>query len=163
MPHSNSGPANAPVTSNFLPGPNTPILNYPGPQFPQGVAGTPAVTTGLPLTAIPALPGTVTVGGAGIPLMAAAADPIMIAPDTFTDVRGGVTYFNPTAQNFLPQRQVSKRAKAPIAIVDPSQMQRGNSLPKDGQDIIFNGVKREDSLPIESNIASSESNSKELT
>ena len=121
MPHSNSGPANAPVTSNFLPGPNTPILNYPGPQFPQGVAVTPAVTTGLPLTAIPALPGTVTVGGAGIPLMAAAADPMMIAPDTFTDVRGGVTYFNPTAQNFLPQRQVTKRAKAPIAIIDPSQ------------------------------------------
>lgn len=47
-------------------------------------------------------------------------DPIMIQ-DNFADVRGGVTYFNPTAQNFLPQRQVTKRAKAPIAIVDPSQ------------------------------------------
>ena len=122
MPHSSSGPATVPVSSNFLPGPNTPILNFPGPGFPPGVGPvTPAVTTGLPLTAIPALPGTVTVGGSGIPLMAAAADPMMIAPDTFTDVRGGVTYFNPTAQNFLPQRQVTKRAKAPIAIVDPSQ------------------------------------------
>ena len=117
MPHSGSGSSNAPVTSNFLPGPNQPILNFGGPQFPVS----PAVTTGLPLTAIPSLPGTVTVGGAGLPLMAAAADPMMIAPDTFTDVRGGVTYFNPTAQNFLPQRQVTKRAKAPIAIVDPSQ------------------------------------------
>ena len=89
------------------------ILNY-SPQFPVGpvtpsslgMAG-PVVTTGLPLNALAStiLPG---------------ADPLMIQ-DNFADVRGGVTYFNPTAQNFLPQRQVTKRAKAPIAIVDPSQ------------------------------------------
>ena len=70
-----------------------------------GIAG-PVVTSGLPT-------------GVGMPILPG-ADPLMIQ-DNFADVRGGVTYFNPTAQNFLPQRQVTKRAKAPIAIVDPSQ------------------------------------------
>jgi len=156
------------VPASFI-APSQAILNY-GPQFQVPVTAVslglgPVVTSGLPLTAIPNLAGTITTG-VGMPLMA--ADPMLLAaaahgPDSFTDVRGGVTYFNPTAQNFLPQRQVSKRAKAPIAIVDPSQMQRGSSVPKEVQDIIFNGVTREDSLPIESNIASSESNNKELT
>ena len=59
------------------------------------------------------------------PLPLLAADPLLLAgqggPDSFTEVRGGVTYFNPTAQNFTPARQVvSKRPKAAIAIVDPS-------------------------------------------
>jgi len=161
------------VPASFI-APSQAILNY-GPQFQVPVTAVSlglgaVVTTGLPLTAIPNLNGTITTG-VGMPLMA--ADPMLLAaahgPDSFTDVRGGVTYFNPTAQNFLPQRQVSKRAKAPIAIVDPSQMQRGNSVPKEEaaikQDINLNGLKKEDSLPlqIESNIASSESTSSELT
>lgn len=158
------------VPASFI-APSQAILNY-GPQFQVPVTAVSlgigaAVTSGLPLTAIPNLNGTITTG-VGMPLMA--ADPMLLAaahgPDSFTDVRGGVTYFNPTAQNFLPQRQVSKRAKAPIAIVDPSQMQRGNSVPKDEaakHDINLNGLKKEDSLPLESNIASSESPSSELT
>merc|ERR1719220_26302 len=110
------------MAGNFI-GANQAILNY-GPQFPVGAVTPsslgmgPVVTTGLPLTTgvgMPILPGT---------------DPIIIQ-DNFADVRGGVTYFNPTAQNFLPQRQVTKRAKAPIAIVDPSQKpeQTDHSLP----------------------------------
>ena len=101
------------AAGNFI-GANQAILNY-SPQFPVGPVVTPSslgiagpvVTSGLPLNALAStiLPG---------------ADPLMIQ-DNFADVRGGVTYFNPTAQNFLPQRQVTKRAKAPIAIVDPSQ------------------------------------------
>ena len=60
---------------------------------------------------------------AGLPHIA--ADPMILAgqggPDSFTEVRGGVTYFNPTAQNFMPQRpSVNKRPKAAIAIIDPS-------------------------------------------
>ena len=60
-----------------------------------------------------------------VPVPMVPADPMILAgqggPDSFTEVRGGVTYFNPTAQNFLPQRPtVNKRPKAAIAIVDPS-------------------------------------------
>jgi len=54
-------------------------------------------------------------------------DPVLLAtagPDSFTEVRGGVTYFNPTAQNILlQQRPMSKRPKAAIPIVDPSNVQ----------------------------------------
>lgn len=132
-----------------------PILNYGG----AGYAGVPvsslnmvpAVTSGLPLTAIPTqLAGTITTGPVqpGMPMMAT-ADPIMMGADGFTEMRGGVTYFNPTAQNFLPQRQVTKRAKAPIAIVDPSQK----------VDPAANYHNR--SLPSESNISSE--NNPELT
>merc|ERR1719219_1163504 len=39
----------------------------------------------------------------------------------FIGANQAILNYNPTAQNFLPQRQVTKRAKAPIAIVDPSQ------------------------------------------
>ena len=100
------------LAGNFI-GANQAILNY-SPQFPVGPVVTPSslgiagpvVTSGLPT-------------GVGMPILPG-ADPLMIQ-DNFADVRGGVTYFNPTAQNFLPQRQVTKRAKAPIAIVDPSQ------------------------------------------
>merc|ERR1719394_122400 len=108
------------------------------------------VTSGLPLTAIPNLAGTITTG-VGMPLMA--ADPMLLAaahgPDSFTDVRGGVTYFNPTAQNFLPQRHVSKRAKAPIAIVDPSQKGGDMVAAKD-----YTNSMNNRSLPGESNLNS---------
>ena len=104
------------MAGNFM-GPNQAILNY-GPQFP--------VTSGLPLTAIPNMGATITTG-VGMPIMP--TDPMLLAaahgPDSFTDVRGGVTYFNPTAQNFMPQRpSVNKRPKAAIAIVDPSSTGR---------------------------------------
>jgi len=78
----------------------------------------------------------------------------MMIPDNFADVRGGVTYFNPTAQNFLPQRQVTKRAKAPIAIVDPSQKGGDMVAAKDYATSVNNR-----SLPGESNLNSE----KELT
>ena len=58
-------------------------------------------------------------------LAAAAANQQVRGPGPdggFAAVRGGVTYFNPTAQqNILPQRHVmSKRPKAAIPIVDPA-------------------------------------------
>ena len=128
--HGNSRQNNISSAPNNFIGHNQPILNYAGPQFPVGPAGAvPPSTLGLgpAVTAIPNLAGTITTG-VGMPIMAA-PDPMMIG-DTFTDVRGGVTYFNPTAQNFLPQRNITKRAKAPIAIVDPSMKVGDNrSLP----------------------------------
>jgi len=56
-------------------------------------------------------------------ILAAAA---AASTEGFAAVRGGVTYFNPTAQNVLPQRPVSKRPKAAIPIVDPAVIE-GNS------------------------------------
>lgn len=76
-----------------------------------------------PMHFAPQFPGVPVTMPVAVPMVA--ADPMILAgqggPDSFTEVRGGVTYFNPTAQNFLPQRQtVNKRPKAAIAIVDPS-------------------------------------------
>merc|ERR1719510_1637556 len=103
----------------------------------MSLVGAPVTDTGIPLTAIPALRGTASTGVGG-PILAAGftpstvvantADPVLLAAaaaatDTFTEVRGGVTYFNPTAQNILQQRPMSKRPKAAIPIVDPSQTQ----------------------------------------
>lgn len=149
-----------PVPASFIaPSPAT-ILNYsPVQQFP-GVG--PAVTMvnvstdpgSLPLNPL----ATVTAGAPG-PLI---ADPMLLAAaaqagqdHSFTSVRGGVTYFNPTAQNFLPQRQViNKRPKAAIAIVDPSNMQRGDSIPREERvqkDVTMkNGLAEVDSLPNDS-------------
>jgi len=86
-------------------------------------------------------PSVTMVSVASEPVPPVFADPILLAAaagaahghDSLAEVRGGVTYFNPTAQNFLPQRPViHKRPKAAIAIVDPSNMPRGDSMPKDG-------------------------------
>ena len=146
--HPSSHPAvtQSNLAGNFIGANQAAILNY-SPQFPVGPVVTPSslgiagpvVTSGLPLNA---LANTILPG----------ADPLMIQ-DNFADVRGGVTYFNPTAQNFLPQRQVTKRAKAPIAIVDPSQ--KGDPAAKD-----YNSVNNR-SLPGESNLTSE--NNQELT
>jgi len=115
---------------------------------PMSLVGPSVQDPSLPLTAIPNLQGTVSPGVGG-PLLAAGfatstvvantADQVLLAAaaqaqaaaggagtDSFTEVRGGVTYFNPTAQNVLPQRPMSKRPKAAIPIVDPSQMQNAN-------------------------------------
>ena len=146
LSHSSVGPAGAVTQNTFIgpgPGPghsNQPILNYGGPQFPVGPVPSTLVT------AIPNLAGTITTG-VGMPIMA--ADPNMMIPDQFADVRGGVTYFNPTAQNFLPQRQVTKRAKAPIAIVDPSQKGGDMVAAKD-----YTNSMNNRSLPGESNLNS---------
>ena len=165
-----SGPPSAPpfqnTMSNRLSSQNNTFISGAGGagqqtmiNYAAGHAGQPAqfgggvaVTSGLPLTAIPSIPGTMT-GSAGM----MPADPIMIAAaaqaqhDTFTEMRGGVTYFNPTAQNFMPQRHVTKRAKAPIAIVDPSQKHENSAA----------NYNTRASLPSDSN-TSSENNS-ELT
>ena len=58
-------------------------------------------------------------------MLLAAAAANQPGPDGFAAVRGGVTYFNPTAQNILHQRHhqhnmTSKRPKAAIPIIDPA-------------------------------------------
>lgn len=126
-----------PVPASFIQNPQ--MMNY-NPQFGApvtGGGGGPPVSLPMgpqvvPLTAISALPRNLPAA----PLLAPGfhngpPDPVLMAanqpggPDGFAAVRGGVTYFNPTAQNILlPQRQhVNKRPKAAIPIVDPSIME----------------------------------------
>ena len=141
LPH-NTMVSNAgvrPVPANFIQTPQ--MMNYSPQQFgvPANGGGPPASMpmgppVPVPLTAISALPRNVPA-----PLLAPGfhngpPDPVLLAaaaanqaaaapgPDGFAAVRGGVTYFNPTAQNILlPQRHhVNKRPKAAIPIVDPS-------------------------------------------
>ena len=151
-----AGAGAGPAVSSAFPGPgiSQPILNYGGGPGPAQLPAIPSmpVVPGPAVTALPALPATVAAGAGQLmdPLMMAAA--AGVAGDTFVSP-GGVTYFNPTAQNFLPQRQVTKRAKAPIAIVDPSQ--KGDPAAKD-----YNSVNNR-SLPGESNLTSE--NNQELT
>ena len=47
--------------------------------------------------------------------------------DSFAQVRGGVTYFGPTAHAHVAARQagIGKRQKAAIPIVDPSELGEG--------------------------------------
>jgi len=120
-----------PVPASFIQNPQ--MMNY-NPQFGVPVTGGPPVSLPMgpqvvPLTAISALPRNLPA-----PLLAPGfhngpPDPVLMAnqpgPDGFAAVRGGVTYFNPTAQNILlPQRHhVNKRPKAAIPIVDPSIME----------------------------------------
>ena len=122
------------VNSNFIP-PNQPILNYGGAQFPVVPPSTLAM--GPSVTAIPNI-----TTGVAMPMMP--ADPALMIGDTFTEMRGGVTYFNPTAQNFMPQRNITKRAKAPIAIVDPSM--KGGDAAKDYNNVNTRGLPRESNL-----------------
>jgi len=57
-------------------------------------------------------------------LLAAAQAAAAAANQGYAEVRGGVTYFNPQAQHLpvIVQPGVSKRPKAAIPIVDPSQI-----------------------------------------
>ena len=91
-----------------------PLVSVPG-----GVAGTPQDSLAVlhpPL-------GTPTVTSPDqVLLAAAAAAQAQGAGQGYAEVRGGVTYFNPTAQAPVMARPVNKRPKAAIPIVDPSQV-----------------------------------------
>lgn len=139
FPTSASGPPpNAPFlaagatptsTSGFLD--PTAMVNYgPPPQVQYTPVAVP-VTVTVPLVTAVVTAGhdsaltVLTTGPHGTPtvtspeqvLLAAAA-----AGQGYAEVRGGVTYFNPTAQAPIMARPVGKRPKAAIPIVDPSQM-----------------------------------------
>ena len=127
LPHNNivSHSGVRPVPAAYIQ--TSQIMNF-NPQYPVPVTvsavSLPMGVGGVPLATIPAMTSN---GGPQIigPGFANGPDAVMLAaaqpgPDGFAAVRGGVTYFNPTAQNILPQRPVSKRPKAAIPIVDPS-------------------------------------------
>ena len=60
-------------------------------------------------------------------IAAAGANAAASGNQGYAEVRGGVTYFNPTAQPTIMSRPpVNKRPKAAIPIVDPSQNLLGN-------------------------------------
>ena len=111
-----------PVPTTYIQ--TTQMMNF-NPQYPVPVTvaavSLPMGVGPVPLTAMTTNGGPQIIG----PGFANGPDAVMLAaaqpgPDGFAAVRGGVTYFNPTAQNILPQRPVSKRPKAAIPIVDPS-------------------------------------------
>ena len=126
------------------------ILNYQNSpvQFSVPASAGPNVTP-LGVTPIPTVPisaaaiqGAPMLAGPGgfsngppppeAVLLAAAA---AANAEGFAAVRGGVTYFNPTAQNVLPQRPVSKRPKAAIPIVDPSVVENNVMNPGQSENI----------------------------
>ena len=89
-----------------------PLVSVPG--------GAPAGTPHDSLAVLhPSTLGTPTVTSPDQVLLAAAAAG---AGQGYAEVRGGVTYFNPTAQAPVMARPVNKRPKAAIPIVDPSQV-----------------------------------------
>lgn len=88
-----------------------PLVSVPG-----GAAGAPLDT----LSVLHPPLGTPTVTSPDQVLLAAAA--AGAAGQGYAEVRGGVTYFNPTAQAPVMARPVNKRPKAAIPIVDPSQL-----------------------------------------
>ena len=144
VPAHNSGP---PPAAPFLPPQNvaatptsstsgfldpTTIVNY-GPPPPVQFTPVPVpVTVTVPLvTAVPpTVHDTLPVLAPPIPnvtnaeVLLAAAAQAQANAQGYAEVRGGVTYFNPTAQGHHPMmaRPMSKRPKAAIPIVDPSQV-----------------------------------------
>ena len=109
-------------------GPHPQILSYQNSPVQFGVPAAVVASAGgpPPITAVPA-PAILAAGFANGPPHPPTPEAVLLAaaaasggPEGFAAVRGGVTYFNPTAQNVLPQRPVSKRPKAAIPIVDPS-------------------------------------------
>lgn len=82
----------------------------------SGVPGAPPLDT-LAVQLAPQLPNVTTPADQVLLAAAAAA-----SHQGYAEVRGGVTYFNPTAQPPMMARPMSKRPKAAIPIVDPSQV-----------------------------------------
>lgn len=119
------------------------IVNYGPPQVQYAPVAVPVTVTGVPLVGVP--PGatphdTLAVLAPPPPHMnAAAGATVVTTPDQvllaaaaaagqgYAEVRGGVTYFNPTAQAPVVARHVNKRPKAAIPIVDPSQVESPQS------------------------------------
>uniref|UniRef100_A0A0K2TE39 Protein CASC3 n=1 Tax=Lepeophtheirus salmonis TaxID=72036 RepID=A0A0K2TE39_LEPSM len=108
-------PVTVPLTMSLVP---------PQPENYSGVPLVPGPTTAnpplLPPTAhhigAPELMAAAALGG-GVPTGNGAP------PNTgYAEVRGGVTYFNPTVQAPILMRPVNKRPKAAIPIIDPSNL-----------------------------------------
>merc|ERR1719232_2486636 len=119
-PTSNSGFLDPAAMVNY--GPPPPVQFAPVP-VPVTVT-VPLVTAhhdALPVLATPLGNPNVT---APDQVLLAAAAAAQAQGQGYAEVRGGVTYFNPTAQApVMPRPQVNKRPKAAIPIVDPSQVQ----------------------------------------
>ena len=116
-------------------GPHPQILSYQNSPVQFNVPAAVVASAGgpPPITAVPA-PAILAAGFANGPPHPPPPEAVLLAaaaasggPEGFAAVRGGVTYFNPTAQNVLPQRPVSKRPKAAIPIVDPSVVESGGA------------------------------------
>ena len=136
-------------TSTYIPPPPGMTGFAPGPH-PPGVPGSAVQYGGVPVTvgSLTALMGAHS--SADLAVLAAATNPHLHPHQTvssaeqvmaiaaaganaasgnqgYAEVRGGVTYFNPTAQPTVMSRPpVNKRPKAAIPIVDPSQNLLGN-------------------------------------
>lgn len=110
------------------------MMNY-GPPPPVAYGAVP-VTVPIPLVGVSAAPhhppaDPIAIMAAAshlnqVPAYVAANPVVAVSANDqalLAQVHGGVTYFNPTAQAHVPMRsQVSKRPKAAIPIVDPSQI-----------------------------------------
>ena len=137
-------------TTSYIPPPPG-LANFAAGPHPPGVPGSAVQYGGVPVTvgSLSALVGAHS--SADLAVLAAATNPHLHPHQTvasaeqvmaiaaaganasgnqgYAEIRGGVTYFNPNAQPAVMQRPpVSKRPKAAIPIVDPSQM----SNEKDG-------------------------------
>ncbi len=136
-------------------GPSTPYINPAGGMMnygpPPPVAyGAVPVTVPIPMVGVSATPHHPPADP--IAIMAAAshlnqvpayvaANPVVAVSTNdqalLAQVHGGVTYFNPTAQAHVPMRsQVSKRPKAAIPIVDPSQFEGHHNGDANAQHLI---------------------------
>jgi len=117
------------------------ILNY-GPPPPVPYATVP-VTVPIPLVGVPASETLAMIAASHLnqvqsyvtsPAVAVSTqDQVLLAAAAqgqgYAEVRGGVTYFHPQANASLRAAQVSKRPKAAIPIVDPSQVEQGKDGP----------------------------------
>ena len=143
-------------TSQYIPPPPGLAGFAPGPH-PPGVPGSTVQYGGVPVTvgSLTALVGAHS--SADLAVLAAATNPHLHHHQTvssaeqvmaiaaaganaasgnqgYAEVRGGVTYFNPTAQPTVMTRPpVNKRPKAAIPIVDPSQIIMSNEKSGSGE------------------------------
>jgi len=107
----------------------TAMVNYgPPPPVQFAPVGVP-VTVTVPLVSVPSGGGphdtlAVLAPPLGTPSVTSPDQVLLASHQGYAEVRGGVTYFNPTAQPPVMPRPVSKRPKAAIPIVDPSQVQQ---------------------------------------
>lgn len=121
-------------TSGFL-DPST-MVNY-GPPPPVQFTPVAPVTVTVPIVSgVPGAPPLDTLAvqlAPQLPNVTTPADQVLLAAAAaashqgYAEVRGGVTYFNPTAQPPMMARPMSKRPKAAIPIVDPSQVTSSTS------------------------------------
>lgn len=128
-----------------------PLVGVAPETFPAGtmpIAGGTVTAVGAPLLAPHLSQGFPGATPAGPAVVSTHQDPVLLAAagavaagavagavptqGGYAEVRGGVTYFNPTAQPpSIARPIVNKRPKAAIPIVDPSEIRSG-SLSSDG-------------------------------